>query len=106
MHVPSPLLTPLPRSLALLYTSIQIVTDANFEDMMKDGKPWLLEFYAPWCGYCKQLAPTYERVARELGTTSSSHSQVLQHQHHTIAPHHGSSCNNAPPAAPPHQMVK
>eukprot|EP00475_Leptophrys_vorax_P005924 TRINITY_DN1359_c0_g3_i1.p1 TRINITY_DN1359_c0_g3~~TRINITY_DN1359_c0_g3_i1.p1 ORF type:complete len:425 (+),score=47.03 TRINITY_DN1359_c0_g3_i1:56-1276(+) len=36
----------------------------NFDEVVLDReKHVLVEFYAPWCGHCKSLAPTYERVA-------------------------------------------
>lgn len=39
------------------------LTDANFESHVKEGR-WLVEFYAPWCGHCKQLEPVLDEVAR------------------------------------------
>lgn len=41
----------------------------NFDDVvLKSGKPTLVEFFAPWCGHCKKLAPTYEELAQAFAT--------------------------------------
>jgi len=40
---------------------------SNFDDVvLKSGKPTLVEFFAPWCGHCKNLKPVYEEVAKDF----------------------------------------
>lgn len=42
------------------------LTDSNFKEKTKDEGIMLVEFFAPWCGHCKQLAPEYETAATKL----------------------------------------
>jgi len=48
-------------------SAVVTLTTDNFEsEVMRDGVDAMVEFYAPWCGHCMQLKPTYKKLAAEF----------------------------------------
>jgi len=46
---------------------VKVVVAKNFDEIVNDEtKDVLIEFYAPWCGHCKSLAPKYDELGSKL----------------------------------------
>lgn len=46
---------------------VKVAVAKNFDEVvLNNGKDTLIEFYAPWCGHCKKLAPIYDELAEKL----------------------------------------
>ena len=37
----------------------------QFKQLIREEKPVLVDFWAPWCSYCRRIGPAYEKIGEE-----------------------------------------
>ena len=67
---------------------VKEVTDSTFEDdIIKADGPVLVDFWAPWCGPCKQLTPLIEELSSDMGEQIKVHKCNIDENPETPSKH-------------------
>jgi len=70
---------------------VLVLGDSNFDEAIAKYDYLLVEFYAPWCGHCKKLAPEYAAAAAKLGALDPPRylAKVDATEHKEVSERHG-----------------
>lgn len=41
------------------------INTKEFQELLQGEKPLLVDFWAPWCGYCRRIGPAYDKIAQQ-----------------------------------------
>ena len=47
------------------------INKAEFNQMIQGSKPVLVDYWAPWCGYCRRIGPAYDKIAQQYESVLS-----------------------------------
>ena len=42
------------------------INNKEFQELLQGDKPLLVDYWAPWCGYCRRIGPAYEKIAENF----------------------------------------
>ena len=42
------------------------INNEKYQELLKADKPVLVDFWAPWCSYCRRIGPAYDRIAQQM----------------------------------------
>lgn len=54
--------------------------DKSFEDLLKEGKNVVVQYYADWCGPCQMLKPVLEQVSEEMDDVTFYRVDIEEHR--------------------------
>ena len=43
------------------------INNEKYQELLQADKPLLVDYWAPWCSYCRRIAPAYEKIAEQYG---------------------------------------
>jgi len=72
-------------------SSVLILDPSNFDNEIGGDLPALVEFFAPWCGHCKSLAPEYEILAQSFAKSPVKIASVDADKHRELGSRFGVS---------------
>jgi thiol-disulfide isomerase/thioredoxin len=60
------------------------LTSESYDSSLGNGETWFVKYYAPWCGHCKKLAPTWEELSGAAAASEASPKVNIAHVDCTV----------------------